>query len=89
MARKPQDVLSIVEVQGFAFFLIHSELWGWPHLCAELDGNGFFLEFTSCGKFLVNKNENNLLRKVRILACFFIGTAVHWILLQYGQPMTI
>jgi hypothetical protein len=28
MARKPQDVLSIVEVQGFAFFLVHSELWG-------------------------------------------------------------
>ena len=28
MARMPQDVLSIVKLQGFAFFLVHSELWG-------------------------------------------------------------
>lgn len=27
MARKLQDVLSIVEMQGFAFVLVHSELW--------------------------------------------------------------
>ena len=72
MAKKPMDVLSIVEVQGFAFFLIHSELWGWPHLCAELDGNGFFLEFTSWGNFSVEKNEKNSFKKVLILTCFLV-----------------
>ena len=34
-------------------FLVHSEFWGWPHFCAELEGNGFFPEFTSSGNFLV------------------------------------
>ena len=28
MVNQPQDVLSIVELQGFAFFLVHSERWG-------------------------------------------------------------
>jgi hypothetical protein len=42
-------------------------------LCAEFDGNGFFLEFTSCGNFLVNKIEKNIFRKVPILACFLVN----------------
>jgi hypothetical protein len=42
-------------------------------LCAEFDGNGFFLEFTSCGNFLVKKKEKNIFRKVPILACFLVN----------------
>ena len=41
-------------------------------MCAELVGNGFFLEFTSCGNFLVEKSEKNIFRKVPILACFLV-----------------
>jgi hypothetical protein len=26
-------------------------------MCVEIDGNGFFLEFPSCGNFLVEKSE--------------------------------
>jgi hypothetical protein len=48
MARPPQDALPIVKCRGLSSCLFHSEHWGWPHLSAELDGNGFFLEFTSC-----------------------------------------
>ena len=36
-------------------FLVHSELCGWLHLCAELDGNEFFLEFTSSQNFGLKK----------------------------------
>ena len=60
MARKNQDGLSIMRLQVLSSFLFHSELWEGPHLCAELDGNGFFLEFTSIGNFLVKKSEKNL-----------------------------
>ena len=72
MARKAQDGVSIMRLQVLSSFLFHSELWGWPHLCAELDGNGFFLEFTSTGNFLVKKSENRVFRKVPILACFLV-----------------
>jgi hypothetical protein len=41
-------------------------------LCAELDGNGFSFEFTSCGNFLVKKSEKKILTKVPILACFLV-----------------
>ena len=61
--------------RGFAFFLGHSVLWGWPHLCTEFVGNGFFLEFTSCGNFLVKKSEKNMFRKVPILACFLVNNS--------------
>jgi hypothetical protein len=41
-------------------------------LCSELDGNGFFLEFTSTGNFLVKKSEKNAFRRMPILACFLV-----------------
>jgi hypothetical protein len=54
-------------------YLFHSELWEWPHLCAELDENDFFLEFTSIGNFLVKKKgERIAFRKVPILAGFLV-----------------
>jgi hypothetical protein len=58
--------------RGWGRFLVQSELLGWPHSCAELDGNGFFLGITSFGNFLVNKNGKNIFRKVPILACFLV-----------------
>ena len=61
MVNQTQDGFSIMRLQVLSSFLFHSELWGWPHLCAELDGNGFFLEFTSIGNFLVKKSEKNAL----------------------------
>jgi hypothetical protein len=57
MARKAQDGFSIPRLQVLSSFLFHSELWEGTHLCAELVGNGFFLEFTSIGNFLVTKIE--------------------------------
>ena len=68
----PRMYFPLWNCRGFAFFLVHSERWGWPHLCAEFVGNGFFLEFTSCGNFLVKKSGKNMFRKVPILACFFV-----------------
>ena len=68
----PRRSLPLWVCRGWGSFLVHSELWGWPHLCAELDGNGFFLEFTSFGNFLVKKSEKNMFRKVPILACFLV-----------------
>jgi hypothetical protein len=38
-----------------------------------LAGNGFFLEFTSIGNFLVKKSEKNAFRRVPILACFLVN----------------
>jgi hypothetical protein len=67
----PRRSLPLWVCRGWGSFLVHSKLWGWPHLCAELDGNGFFLAFSSFGNFLVNKSEKNRFRKVPILACFF------------------
>ena len=52
MVNQPQDALPIVKCRELSSFLFHSGLWKWPHLFAELDGNGFFLEFTSCENFL-------------------------------------
>ena len=40
-------------------------------MCAELDGNGFFLEFTSCGNFLANKTFKKMPKRLDILAGFF------------------
>jgi hypothetical protein len=59
MVRKAQDGFSIMRLQVLSSFLFHSELWEGPNLCAELVGNGFFLEFTSIGNFLVKKIEEN------------------------------
>ena len=69
---RPRMVFSLWDCRGLSSFLVHSELWWWPHLCAELDGNGFFLEITSIGNFLVKKSEKNAFRKVPILACFLV-----------------
>jgi hypothetical protein len=55
MARKAKDGLSIMRLQVLSSFQFHSELGGGPHLCSELDGYGFFLEFTSTGNFLVKQ----------------------------------
>ena len=53
-------------------FLFHSELRGWPHLCAELDGNGFFLDITSGCNFLVNKIILKVSEMLPILSAFLV-----------------
>ena len=71
-------------------------------MCAELDGNGFFLEFTSCGVFLVEKSEKIMFRKVPILACFLVKNpggkkkgvkrrilCVKWILHSFPQFLSV
>jgi hypothetical protein len=72
MVTQTQDGFSIMRLQVLSSFLFHSELWEGPHLCAELVGNGFFLEFTSIGNFLVNKILKNEIRRVPIIACILV-----------------
>ena len=68
---RPRMVFPLWDCKGLSSFLVHSELWGWPHLCTELDGNGFFLEITSTGNFLDTKKWKKCIQKGAHFSVFF------------------
>ena len=68
MVNQTQDGFSIMRLQRTFFFFSALFALGMTSFVCRIGWNGFFLEITSIGNFLVKKSEKNAFRKVPILA---------------------
>ena len=71
--------------------LIYGLLAPWPHLCAELDKNVFFLEFTNCGNFFVKQNVQKVSERMKSWCFCDIWAVQNFRILRittYGRKLT-